>query len=126
MALTMVGSAEVLETFSAPPATGRQVYTFESDELTAHCPFEFGGPDYYDVTLRYVPAEECLESRSLKRYLESLRDTEITAERLGCEFYDALATLLEPESLYVRLEQARRGGVEQVVEVGDDALARTA
>ena len=118
----MVGETEVLDTFSNPEASGTQVYTFTSDEVTAHCPFEFGGPDYYQLVLRYVPDERCLESRSLKEYLESLRELEVTAERLAARFHDVLDELLEPERLYIRLEQARRGGIEETVEVGDTSI----
>jgi 7-cyano-7-deazaguanine reductase len=120
----MVGDKSVLETFEAPTTEGRQVHTFESDELTAKCPFDFGGPDYYSITIRYIPESRCIESRSLKEHLESLRDVEITAERLGAHFHDILVELLEPQELYVRLEQARRGGIEETIEVGDTVLRR--
>ena len=121
----MLEDTDVLDTFQAPSSDGRQIFTFESDELTAKCPFDFGGPDYYSITIRYVPEDRCLESRSLKEYLESFRSVEITAERLGAHFYDSLAELLEPQELYIRLKQARRGGIEETVEVGDVALCRS-
>lgn len=111
-----------LDTFDAPPHAEQSVYTFTTDELTAHCPFDFGGPDYYDLTIRYVPGEVALEAKSLKQYLESFRDREMTAESLGSELYAELADTLEPTTLYVRLEQARRGGIEETVEVGDNGL----
>jgi len=91
------------------------VYTFETDEVTALCPFDFGGPDYYEFTLKYVPSEDCVESKSLKKFLESYRDVEITAEGLGAEMYDAISTTITPEKMYIRLEQARRGGIEETV-----------
>lgn len=121
----MIGSTEPLESFEAPDGDARPVYTFESSELTAHCPFDFGGPDFYDLTIRYVPAEECIESRSLKRHLESLRDTEATAEALGNHLYEVVSETVQPDRLYIRLEQARRGGIEQTVEVGHRSLAET-
>jgi 7-cyano-7-deazaguanine reductase len=99
----------------------RETVTFETDELTALCPFDFGGPDFYDLTIRYQ-SETGVESRSLKRYLESFRDIEATVEDLAATIYDDIAAAIAPDELYVRLEQARRGGIEETVEVGTLAL----
>lgn len=107
----------------AIPAPDReQVATFRTDELTALCPFDFGGPDFYDLTLRYVADESAVESRSLKRYLERWRGEEITVEDLADVIYADVEQAIAPTQLYVRLEQARRGGVEETVEVGDVEL----
>lgn len=107
----------MLKSFSAPDV--RQVTTFRTDELTAHCPFDFGGPDYYDFTLRYVADEDVIESKSLKQYLEAYRDREVSAEALAAEIHEDIVAAIEPEEIYVRLEQARRGGIEETVEVGN-------
>ena len=117
---TYTGDTERLESFEAPPS--KQVTTFKTDELTALCPFDFGGPDHYDLTIKYEPGDDCLESRSLKLWIESYRDKEITAERLADELYRDLKRAIGPSSLDVRLEQARRGGIEEIVEVGDRDL----
>jgi len=114
--------SSVLDSFEAPDTTVAQVYTFETDELTALCPFEFGGPDYYKFTLKYVPSQNCVESKSLKKFIESYRDVEITAEGLGAEMYDGISTVIDPKKMYLRLEQARRGGIEETVEFGDTEL----
>jgi 7-cyano-7-deazaguanine reductase len=114
---------ELLDVFEAPESDAKRVYTFDSSELTALCPFDFGGPDYYDFTLRYIPDKKCIESKSLKQYIESFRDVEITAEELGAEMYNAFDQLMDPESIYLRLEQARRGGIEETVEYGDRSLS---
>jgi len=111
-----------LDTFDAPDRP--QVATFETDELTALCPFDFGGPDFYQLTLRYEPDRLAVESKSLKQYLGSWRDTEITAEALADAIYADVADTINPARLYVRLEQARRGGIEETVEVGDRELHR--
>lgn len=105
-----------LEAFESPPG---QTVTFTTDELTALCPFDFGGPDFYELTLRYESAGLTVESRSLKQYIEAWRDSEISAEELAQAIYDDVETAAAPRRLYVRLEQARRGGIEESVEVGD-------
>ena len=109
-----------LESFDSP---GDHIATFETDELTALCPFDFGGPDYYTLTIRYKPDGEVVESKSLKKYLEGYRNTEISAEALAVAIHDDITECIDPESLYVRLEQARRGGIEETVEKGDDDLS---
>ena len=109
-----------LESFEAPERP--QVATFETDELTALCPFHFGGPDYYDLLICYETDERCLESRSLKEWVESLRNKEATAEQLADEIYWIVNEEIDPQRLYVRVEQARRGGIEETVEVGDREL----
>lgn len=112
----------LLDIFESPDSDANQVYTFETSELTAKCPFDFGGPDYYNFELRYVPNEKCLESRSLKQYLEAYREVEITAEELGAEMFTAFQQIAGPSAMYLRLEQARRGGIEETVEFGDRSL----
>lgn len=106
-----------LDDFGAPDKA--QLTTFTTDELTARCPFDFGGPDHYDLTIRYEADRYCVESKSLKEWLESYRDTEITAEELADEIHATVADTIDPLRLYVRLEQARRGGIEETVEVGE-------
>jgi 7-cyano-7-deazaguanine reductase len=114
--------SSVLDSFEAPDTTVAQVYTFETDEVTALCPFDFGGPDYYKFTLKYIPSQNCVESKSLKKFLESYRDVEITAEGLGAEMYEEISAVINPKKMYLRLEQARRGGIEETVEFGDTEL----
>lgn len=109
-----------LNTFNAPDRP--QVATFQTDELTALCPFDFGGPDFYTLTLRYEPDKLAIESKSLKQYVESWRGREITAEELADIIYTDVRDAINPTRLYVRLEQARRGGINETVEVGDIEL----
>lgn len=109
--------SEPLETIEAPDTS--EIITFQTSELTAVCPFDFGGPDFYDLTIRYEPDTEIIESKSLKLYLEDFRNREITVEALAAEITGAIRDSVSPGSLYVCLEQARRGGIEETVEVGD-------
>jgi len=109
-----------LETFDSPDWGGhRTVCTFETDELTAHCPFDFGGPDHYSLTIKYRPLARCIESKSLKEFLQSFRDKEISAERLANEIHAEIDAAVNHDGLLIRLEQARRGGIEETVEVGE-------
>jgi len=98
------------------------ICTFESPELTALCPFDFGGPDYYELTIKYETCNCTVESKSLKNFLQSYRNTEISAEDLAYEIHSHVSDCINPTRCYVRLEQARRGGVEEIVEVGNVTL----
>jgi len=65
-----------LETFPAPDLCDLVVMT--SDEVTAVCPVT-NQPDLYTVEIRYKPYNLCLESKSLKYYLQSFRMLECSA-----------------------------------------------
>lgn len=119
---TQATDHEILEVFESPESDARQIYTFETDEITALCPFNFGGPDFYELRVRYVPSVYCIESKSLKRYIESFRDREITAEELGAEMHETFIQVIDPDQLYIHLRQARRGGMEEIVEFGEQGL----
>lgn len=102
---------------------GEHIATFETDELTAFCPFDFGGPDFYTLKLKYTPSEYIIESKSLKEYFATYRDEEITAEALGVQIHEDILDTISPKECYVCLEQSRRGGIEEKVEVGDCDLS---
>jgi NADPH-dependent 7-cyano-7-deazaguanine reductase QueF len=76
----------------------------------------------FDAPNRSHVATFEIESKSLKQYLQAFRSREITAEALAVEIADAVEQTIAPERLYVRLEQARRGGIEETVEVGNADL----
>lgn len=109
--------SELLERFDAPE--GDQVTTFKTDELTALCPFDFGGPDFYRLKIQYVAKDHVIESRSLKNYLESWRAVEISAEGLAEAIHNHVESVIEPQNLHVCLEQNRRGGISETVEMGE-------
>lgn len=106
-----------MERFESP---GDHIAVFETDELTAHCPFDFGGPDFYQLTIVYEPSAYVLESRSLKTYIESYREKELSAEAIAVQIHADVVSTIAPKSAYVWLEQARRGGLEETVGVGND------
>jgi len=101
-----------------------QRVTFRTDELTAICPFDFGGPDFYNMLLIYEPDEYGVESRSLKQFLEGYRNEELTVETLAQQIYRTVTETIEPDRCYLCLEQARRGGIEETVEMGAYELGK--
>ena len=98
-----------LETFANPGVADVQLV---SDELTAVCPIT-GQPDLYRISIGYRPAGLCLESKSVKLYLNSFRNEGVFCEALAVRIRDDVAAALElpNERVRVALEQKARGGI---------------
>jgi len=100
-----------IDTF--PVAGSLSEVVFESTELTAICPVT-DGPDIYDMKISYTPAAKCIESKSLKLYLETFRNRRIFAEHLAPELAGHLAAAVEAP-VTVELRQHTRGGIVTTV-----------
>jgi len=98
-----------LETFPNP---GVSHVELTSDELTALGPVN-AQPDLYVATLEYWPGPLCLESKSLKLYLNGFRNEEQFCETLAVRIRDdaAKALQLPPDKVRVTLRQKSRGGI---------------
>jgi 7-cyano-7-deazaguanine reductase len=99
----------VLETFEY---TGPdQDIVTETREFSAVCPYS-GLPDYATLTIRYMPADKCVELKSLKYYVTSYRNVGIFQEHATARIAEDLFKLLEPQSLEVTTVYNVRGGFE--------------
>lgn len=98
-----------LETFANP---GVSHVEMRSDELTAVCPVT-GQPDLYVAAIEYWPEALCLESKSLKLYLNSWRNEAQFCEALAVKIREDVARVLElaPDKVRVTLTQKARGGI---------------
>jgi 7-cyano-7-deazaguanine reductase len=92
------------------PAPSVQSIAFVATEFTSVCP-RTGQPDVGSVEIEYAPGERCLESRSLKYYLWSYRDTPAFCEALAARIADDLVAAIAPRKLVVRVHQNVRGGI---------------
>lgn len=97
-----------LETFPAPPSVGRVQMT--SDEVTALCPVT-GQPDFYTVEIDYAPALACIESKSLKLYLQAFRSEGVFCEDLAARILAAVCAAAAPAACAVTVVQKPRGGI---------------
>ena len=102
------GPLDHLETFEAPAGCTR--VRFSTDELSSVCPLT-GQPDISSLEIDYVPADRCIESKSLKRYLWSFRDRGIFAEGLAVEIADEVARATGASGVRVIVTQHVRGGI---------------
>ena len=111
VALGHAGSAHYagLETFPNP---GVSHVDMTSDELAAICPVT-GQPDQYTATIEYWPQTRCIESKSLKLYLNGYRNEGAFCEALTVKIRDdvAEALALPADRVKVTLVQKARGGI---------------
>jgi 7-cyano-7-deazaguanine reductase len=103
-----------LETFPNPKPNRPFEITFSTSEFTSLCPVT-GQPDFATITIRYTPKKKCVESKSLKLYLHSFRNTGSFAEAVTNRIFDHLMGLLEPRWLEVEGEFKVRGGIYTTV-----------
>jgi 7-cyano-7-deazaguanine reductase len=107
----------LLETFPNAFPGRRYTVTFASEEFTSLCP-KTGQPDFGMITIRYVPDQRCIESKSLKLYLFSYRDEGTFMETLTNRILDDLVAACRPLEMEVTGDFAARGGITISVTAG--------
>ena len=88
----------------------------DTPEFTAVCPWT-GLPDYGTLRISYVPAESCVELKSLKYYILSYRDVGIVQEHAANRILKDLVALCRPRSMKITLDYLVRGGLQACVTV---------
>lgn len=97
-----------LETFPAPENVSDVTCT--SDEVTAVCPVT-GQPDWYLVEIHYQPRLLCVESKSLKLFLQSFRQQGHFCENFSQIIATKLMDALVAKRVTVTVTQKPRGGI---------------
>ncbi len=105
-----------LETFPNPRPERPYEIRFDCPEFTCLCP-KTGQPDFATIRIRYVPAERCVELKSLKLYLWSYRDEGAFHEAVTNKILDDLVAATQPREMVVEGDFLVRGGIHTVVEV---------
>jgi 7-cyano-7-deazaguanine reductase len=118
--LTLLGRgttqpSKALETFPNRHPTRDYIVTLKTSEFTCVCPAT-GQPDFADVTIRYIPDERIVESKSLKLYLWSYRDEGVFHEHVTNVILDDLVEALKPRWCEVIAEFGVRGGITITVQ----------
>lgn len=103
-----------LETFPNHNPERRYTVTLATDEFTCVCPAT-GQPDFATITIKYVPDQKIVESKSLKLYLWSYRDEGVFHEHVVNTICDDLAAALDPHWLEVTGAFRVRGGISITV-----------
>lgn len=102
--------ARKLETFPNHNKQRHYVVELKTTEFTCVCPAT-GQPDFATITIRYVPAEKIVESKSLKLYLWSFRNEGTFHEHVTNQILDDLVAALAPVWCEVVGEFGVRGGI---------------
>lgn len=97
-----------LDTIPCPRGVHRTTYV--SDEVSAKCPAT-GQPDWYVVSISLFDPDRLPESKSLKLYLQSFRDTGVFAEKFAAVIAGELQEATKSEATEVAIEQKPRGGI---------------
>ena len=108
-------SPKTLETFRNEYSIRRYWITFECPEFTSMCPVT-GQPDFAGITIEYIPDKLCIESKSLKFYLASYRNTRSFNEEIVNRILEDLVTACQPRQAIVHGEFAARGGISVSVD----------
>jgi 7-cyano-7-deazaguanine reductase len=103
-----------LDTFASPRPGRPFTITFETEEFTCLCPLT-GQPDFAKLRILYQPDQLCVESKSLKLYLWSFRDTGAFHEAVTNQILDDLVKALKPQWLRVEGDFLIRGGIRTLV-----------
>lgn len=98
-----------IETFPKPGLVN--YVKLRSSEFTSLCPIT-GQPDFYEVSVEYVPDRVCAESKSVKLYFQSFRQKGEFVEQLAETILLHFREALDPLSISVDLIQVPRGGIE--------------
>ncbi len=100
----------VLETFDNQYADREYTIEIVCPEFTSVCP-RTGQPDFGKLTITYVPAQKCLELKSLKLYLQQFRNVGIFYEHATNRILDDLVAVVQPRRMRLTAAFNARGGI---------------
>jgi 7-cyano-7-deazaguanine reductase len=107
-------SSATLETFPNPRPGREFEIAIDCPEFTSVCP-KTGLPDFGTIRITYVPADTCIELKSLKYYLVAFRDKGIFYEAVTNQILDDLVAACAPRRMTVIGDFTPRGGIKTVV-----------
>ncbi len=130
--LTMLGKSELTVPTSPDQATlekfenirpgRRYVINLSCPEFSSLCPVT-GQPDSACITIRYIPNKYCVETKSLKYYMASYRNTAAFNEEVVNRVLDDLVSLLEPQEMHIVGKFGARGGIQLTCEAAHPEIS---
>ena len=109
-----MSSTTTIETFPNPRPGREYEIAISCPEFTSVCP-KTGLPDFGEIRITYVPADRCLELKSLKYYMIEFRNRGIFYENVTSQILDDLIAALQPRRMTVVGDFSVRGGIKTVV-----------
>jgi 7-cyano-7-deazaguanine reductase len=117
-------SVETLDTFPNKYPKREYWIRFDCPEFTSMCPVT-GQPDFAAIRIEYVADKLCIETKSLKYYLASYRNTRSFNEEVVNRILDDLVVACKPRLAIVHGMFAARGGISVSVDAaypGDEKI----
>ena len=108
-------SAKTLETFPNRYAQRDYLIRFDCPDFTSLCPVT-SQPDFAKIRIEYVPDVLCIETKSLKFYLASYRNTRSFNEEVTNRILEDLVAACQPRRMTVHSEFVPRGGISVSVD----------
>jgi 7-cyano-7-deazaguanine reductase len=105
---------QVLETFENQYPQREYAIEIVCPEFTSICP-KTGQPDFGTLTISYVPAEHCVELKSLKLYLQQFRNEGIFYEHATNRILDDLVAVCRPRRMTLSAAFTPRGGISTTI-----------
>ena len=103
-------SPEVLEAIENKNSDKNYFVKLTCEEFTCVCPVT-SQPDFATMKINYIPDKFLVESKSLKLYITSFRNTGIFHEEVVNKIADDLIKLLNPRYIEVEGLFSVRGGI---------------
>jgi 7-cyano-7-deazaguanine reductase len=107
-------STTTIETFPNPRPQRDFEVAISCPEFTSVCP-KTGLPDFGEIRITYVPADRCIELKSLKYYFIEFRNRGIFYEAVTNQILDDLVSACQPRRMTVVGDFTVRGGLKTVV-----------
>ncbi len=99
-----------LETFPNPQQERDYTIRMRIPEFTCLCP-KTGQPDFAELHLEYVPAQLCVELKSLKNYIWSYRNEGAFHEAVTNQILNDLVAAIAPRFMRLTAVFNVRGGI---------------
>lgn len=99
---------ESLDYFDTPEYL--QEVHLHCSEFTCRCPVT-GQPDFATLDIFYEPGKKCVETKSLKLYLETFREAKMFHEQVSDQICKYLYAYLQPYRMRVTANFNVRGGI---------------
>ena len=103
-----------LETFENQYPDREYEIDISCPEFTCVCPMT-GQPDFGTIHIKYVPAELCIELKSLKLYIHAYRNEGAFHEHVTNKILDDIVEACKPIKAQVTGDFNVRGGIKTVV-----------
>ena len=103
-------ATKLLEAFPNPQPSRDFVVHMQIPEFTCLCPIT-GQPDFATLYLDYIPDTQCVELKSLKRYIWSFRNAGKFHEAVANEILDHIVQAIAPRFARLTAKFWVRGGI---------------